>query len=107
MLPRNRILSWFCSGILFSRAPRKCKRVSLSKQRSSRVSRDLRPYVASLGGGADSYPEFMRRLDVVNRGFSGWNTANAVGLLSDIFSPPGQGVPKIDYLVRCHQPAGC
>ncbi|KHN99531.1 GDSL Lipase/Acylhydrolase family protein [Metarhizium album ARSEF 1941] len=42
---------------------------------------------------------FIRRLDVVNRGFSGWNTANAVKFLSSIFPEPTATSPKLEYLV--------
>ncbi|KXH33481.1 GDSL-like Lipase/Acylhydrolase [Colletotrichum nymphaeae SA-01] len=41
----------------------------------------------------------MRRLDVINRGFSGYNTTNALGVLSDLFSPPSATTPKIDYIL--------
>ncbi|ORY59083.1 SGNH hydrolase-type esterase domain-containing protein [Pseudomassariella vexata] len=40
-----------------------------------------------------------RRLDVVNRGFSGYNTVNALDLLPQIFLPPSEATPKIDYLL--------
>ncbi|PSN74005.1 SGNH hydrolase [Corynespora cassiicola Philippines] len=33
---------------------------------------------------------YIRRLDVVNRGFSGYNTRKALRVLSSIFPPPGQ-----------------
>ena len=36
---------------------------------------------------------------MVNRGLSGYNTSQALRLLPEIFSPPGPGVPKIDYLI--------
>ncbi|EFY93396.1 GDSL Lipase/Acylhydrolase family protein [Metarhizium acridum CQMa 102] len=42
---------------------------------------------------------FIRRLDVMNRGFSGWTTANAVKFLSDIFPKPTPTSPRIKYLV--------
>jgi len=41
----------------------------------------------------------MRRFDVVNRGFSGWNTANAVRYLADMFLPPSESGPKLECLV--------
>ncbi|KAI2472060.1 SGNH hydrolase [Annulohypoxylon bovei var. microspora] len=41
----------------------------------------------------------IRYLDVVNRGFSGWNTKNALGLLPQIFLPPSPSNPKIEYLL--------
>ncbi|KAG5915935.1 hypothetical protein E4U42_007870 [Claviceps africana] len=44
-------------------------------------------------------PGFIRRLDVVNRGFSGWNTANAIKYLTDIFPEPTPSGPKLKYLV--------
>ncbi|KAK2592476.1 hypothetical protein QQS21_009821 [Conoideocrella luteorostrata] len=44
-------------------------------------------------------PGLIRRLDVVNRGFSGWNTANAVKYLSEIFPEPVASSPKIKCLV--------
>lgn len=46
----------------------------------------------------------MRRLDVINRGFSGYNTANALGILTDLFPPPSPTSPKIDYIVRPTSP---
>ncbi|OAA38149.1 GDSL Lipase/Acylhydrolase family protein [Metarhizium rileyi] len=42
---------------------------------------------------------FIRRLDVVNRGFSGWTTANAVKYLPDIFPLPTSTSPRIKYFV--------
>ncbi|UKZ51938.1 hypothetical protein TrVGV298_005705 [Trichoderma virens] len=41
----------------------------------------------------------IRRFDVVNRGFSGWNTANVVKYLPEIFSEPSASSPKIAYLI--------
>ncbi|KAL7626840.1 hypothetical protein AAE478_003614 [Parahypoxylon ruwenzoriense] len=41
----------------------------------------------------------MRRLDVINRGFSGYNTKNALELLPQIFLPPSPSNPKIEYLL--------
>ncbi|KAL6823908.1 SGNH hydrolase [Trichoderma camerunense] len=41
----------------------------------------------------------IRRFDVVNRGFSGWNTANVVKYLPEIFSEPSASSPKIAYLL--------
>ncbi|KAK1980672.1 GDSL-like Lipase/Acylhydrolase [Colletotrichum cereale] len=43
--------------------------------------------------------DVMRRYDVVNRGFSGWNTANAIKYLTDMFSPPSESGPRLKYLV--------
>jgi lysophospholipase L1-like esterase len=43
--------------------------------------------------------ESIRRLDVVNRGLSGYNTSNAVSVLPKIFAPPVPGGPKIEYLL--------
>ncbi|KAF9871643.1 gdsl lipase acylhydrolase family protein [Colletotrichum karsti] len=41
----------------------------------------------------------MRRYDVVNRGFSGWNTANALEYLPDIIAPPSESGPQLKYLL--------
>ncbi|KAJ2988982.1 hypothetical protein NUW58_g3698 [Xylaria curta] len=41
----------------------------------------------------------MRGLDVINRGFSGYNTKNALELLPQIFLPPSPTNPRIEYLV--------
>lgn len=40
-----------------------------------------------------------RRLDVVNRGFSGWNTKNTVQYLDELFPAPTADAPKIKYLL--------
>ncbi|KXJ94731.1 SGNH hydrolase-type esterase domain-containing protein [Microdochium bolleyi] len=40
-----------------------------------------------------------RRLDVINRGFSGWNTKHAVDYLPQIFPAPTAASPRIEYLV--------
>ncbi|KAG6278650.1 hypothetical protein E4U47_005163 [Claviceps purpurea] len=48
---------------------------------------------------ADLQSRFIRRLDVVNRGFSGWNTANAMKYLPEIFPEPTPSGPKLRYLV--------
>ncbi|KAK3375476.1 SGNH hydrolase-type esterase domain-containing protein [Podospora didyma] len=42
--------------------------------------------------------QVLRRLDVINRGFSGYNTSNALKVLPDLFAPPGPGLPKLEYL---------
>ncbi|KFA68786.1 hypothetical protein S40285_01196 [Stachybotrys chlorohalonatus IBT 40285] len=39
-----------------------------------------------------------RRLDVVNRGFSGYTTKNVIKFLEDIFPQPTASSPKIEYL---------
>ncbi|KAI5863110.1 SGNH hydrolase [Durotheca rogersii] len=41
----------------------------------------------------------MRYLDVINRGFSGYNTKNALDLLPQVFLPPSPANPKIEYLL--------
>ncbi|KAI5922208.1 SGNH hydrolase-type esterase domain-containing protein [Camillea tinctor] len=41
----------------------------------------------------------MRGLDVINRGFSGYNTKNALELLPQIFLPPSPTNPRIEYLL--------
>ncbi|KAG7133622.1 GDSL esterase/lipase like protein [Verticillium longisporum] len=41
----------------------------------------------------------IRRLDVINRGFSGYNTANVVQHLDTLFQPPSDTTPKIEYLL--------
>ncbi|KAI1368410.1 SGNH hydrolase-type esterase domain-containing protein [Xylaria arbuscula] len=41
----------------------------------------------------------MRGLDVVNRGFSGYNTKNCLELLPQIFLPPSPTNPRIEYLL--------
>ncbi|OLN93948.1 Isoamyl acetate-hydrolyzing esterase 1-like protein [Colletotrichum chlorophyti] len=41
----------------------------------------------------------MRRYDVVNRGFSGWNTANAVKYLPQIIVPPSESGPQLKYFL--------
>ncbi|KAM0436889.1 hypothetical protein ACHAPT_002602 [Fusarium lateritium] len=43
--------------------------------------------------------EFIRRLDIVNRGFSGFNTDHALKHLPDIFPERTASSPKLDYLV--------
>ncbi|KAI1074689.1 SGNH hydrolase [Whalleya microplaca] len=41
----------------------------------------------------------MRYLDVINRGFSGYNSKNALELLPQIFLPPSSSNPRIEYLL--------
>ncbi|KAI3395288.1 hypothetical protein diail_1486 [Diaporthe ilicicola] len=41
----------------------------------------------------------LRRYDVVNRGFSGYNTSQALKILEDLFPEPGPGTPKMEYLI--------
>jgi lysophospholipase L1-like esterase len=50
--------------------------------------------------------EVLRRFDVVNRGFSGYNTSNALSVLPKVFAPPGPGVPELKYLVSSSMPHG-
>ncbi|EXA31434.1 hypothetical protein NW760_014592 [Fusarium oxysporum] len=40
----------------------------------------------------------IRRLDVINRGFSGYTTRNALELLYKIIPPPSPSSPRIEYL---------
>ncbi|KAM5362513.1 hypothetical protein ACJZ2D_012503 [Fusarium nematophilum] len=42
---------------------------------------------------------FIRRLDIVNRGLSGYNTDHALKHISDIFPERTASSPKMDYLV--------
>ncbi|KAI1822940.1 SGNH hydrolase [Xylaria intraflava] len=41
----------------------------------------------------------IRRFDVINRGFSGYNTKNALKLLPEIFLPPSATNPRIEYIL--------
>ncbi|KAI1393573.1 SGNH hydrolase [Hypoxylon trugodes] len=41
----------------------------------------------------------IRFLDVINRGFSGYNTKNALEYLPQIFLPPSSSGPQIEYLL--------
>ncbi|KAI0180018.1 SGNH hydrolase [Hypoxylon sp. FL1284] len=41
----------------------------------------------------------IRYLDVVNRGFSGYNTANALKVLPQVFLPPSPSNPRVEYLL--------
>ncbi|KAH7328499.1 GDSL-like Lipase/Acylhydrolase [Stachybotrys elegans] len=41
----------------------------------------------------------QRRLDVINRGLSGWNTKNAMEYIDKIFPEPTPSSPKIAYLL--------
>ena len=69
----------------------------LSKQASS-------PFRCRIGEKTDpantTPPDVLRRLDVVNRGFSGYNTSNALSVLPQVFVPPSPGGPELRYLVR-------
>ncbi|KXH69275.1 GDSL-like Lipase/Acylhydrolase [Colletotrichum salicis] len=40
-----------------------------------------------------------RRYDVINRGFSGWNSANALKYLPEMFPPPSPSGPQLKYLL--------
>lgn len=46
----------------------------------------------------------LRRYDVVNRGFSGYNTSQALKILENLFPEPGPGTPKMEYLVSPPHP---
>lgn len=41
----------------------------------------------------------LRRYDVVNRGFSGYNTSQALKIFEHLFPEPGPGTPRMEYLV--------
>ncbi|KAL7820197.1 SGNH hydrolase-type esterase domain-containing protein [Trichoderma aethiopicum] len=41
----------------------------------------------------------IRRFDVVNRGFSGWNTDNVVRYLPELFLEPSPAAPRLAYLI--------
>ncbi|KAI1335754.1 SGNH hydrolase-type esterase domain-containing protein [Xylariaceae sp. FL0016] len=41
----------------------------------------------------------VRGLDVINRGFSGYNTKNALEILPQVFLPPSPSTPRIEYLI--------
>lgn len=45
------------------------------------------------------FAELIRRFDVVNRGFAGWNTTNVLAYLPELFAEPSASSPKIEYLV--------
>lgn len=53
---------------------------------------------------AVSWPDCSRRYDVINRGFSGYNTSQALNLLDKLFPKQETGGPKLKYLVRCTLP---
>ncbi|KAK0621375.1 SGNH hydrolase-type esterase domain-containing protein [Bombardia bombarda] len=57
---------------------------------------------ADINGGfslqAALQSQCIRRFDIVNRGFSGYNTSQALKALPRIFAPPNPGGPKIEYL---------
>ncbi|KAJ9150870.1 GDSL Lipase/Acylhydrolase family protein [Pleurostoma richardsiae] len=40
-----------------------------------------------------------RRMDVINRGFSGYNTSQALKVLEKVFPEPAPSGPKLEYLV--------
>lgn len=46
-----------------------------------------------------TFAELIRRFDVINRGFAGWNTTNVLKYLPKIFAEPSASSPKIEYLV--------
>ncbi|KAF4342410.1 GDSL lipase acylhydrolase family [Fusarium beomiforme] len=48
---------------------------------------------------AELQSRLIRRLDVVNRGFAGWNTKYALQYLPSIFPKPTSSSPKLEYLV--------
>ncbi|KAG9243339.1 GDSL Lipase/Acylhydrolase family protein-like protein [Calycina marina] len=59
-------------------------------------------FATSLGNGAYNFGAGLeehcsRRLDVINRGFSGYNTAHALKILPDIIPDPSAA--KVDYLL--------
>ncbi|KAL2888310.1 GDSL esterase/lipase [Ceratocystis lukuohia] len=60
-------------------------------------------FCVPLSNGFSFYAELqnylIRRYDVVNRGFSGWNTANMVPRIAQIIQPPSASVAPIKYLV--------
>ncbi|KAG6364106.1 hypothetical protein INS49_005704 [Diaporthe citri] len=41
----------------------------------------------------------LRRYDVVNRGFSGYNTSQALKIFEHLFPEPGPSTPKMEYLI--------
>lgn len=51
----------------------------------------------------------LRRYDVVNRGFSGYNTSQALKIFEHLFPEPGPGTPKMECLVSPSHPLrhGC
>jgi hypothetical protein len=48
--------------------------------------------------------ECIRKLDVVNRGLSGYNTSQALKAFPGIFAAPAPGVAKLDSVVRVPHP---
>lgn len=94
---RNPILRLCSSGTLFSRAPPWFPKAFPSRQSSSAVSQVV--LESRVLGLTDRFVDVMRRYDVVNRGFSGWNTANAIKYLPEIITPPSDSGPQLKYLV--------
>jgi hypothetical protein len=45
------------------------------------------------------FTDCLRRYDVVNRGFSGYNTSQALNIFEQLFPAPGPGTAKMEYLV--------
>lgn len=92
-----------CLETQFSKGPPTSQAAFLSRPLSRLVSR-LRPFRCRIGKKSDPTntppaPDVLRRLDVVNRGFSGYNTSNALSILPQVFAPPSPGGPELRYLV--------
>ncbi|CAM1505361.1 Fc.00g109980.m01.CDS01 [Cosmosporella sp. VM-42] len=51
------------------------------------------------GSATNNRKDLIRRVDVVNRGLSGWNSSHALQYLPEIFPERTEGSPKMDYLV--------
>lgn len=82
------------------------KNVSVHEASSKRRAADI-PVRQLLTG---VLTDCLRRYDVVNRGFSGYNTSQALKIFEHLFPEPGPGTPKMEYLVSpppllCGMPA--
>ena len=45
------------------------------------------------------FSDCMRRIDVVNRGFSGYNTSQSLKIIENVFPAPTPSGPKLEILV--------
>lgn len=80
-------------GFSFFAALQKREQPSSASQRTSQVT-SIQDIMLTYGTA-----DCSRRFDVVNRGFSGYNTSQALKILEEVFPKPEPTGPKLKYLV--------
>ena len=96
---RNTIPRSCSSETPFFKGRPRPNKASRSRARCSIVSSCAPSLQDPRRGHTFTCPDCNRRYDVVNRGFSGYNSTHALKYLPQIFAPASESSPRIEYIV--------